>query len=292
MKKIKESMIVNIHPDLFSPISYKANFIFLLLIIITIASCNQSQMSTDSRELYVWAHNDYEHDIPLYTALGYGYQMIEADVHLIDGKLYVSHDYPEHLDETPVLEELYLDPLQEIITENNGVVLPESELPFYLVIDVKSEALSTFERLLEIIEPYRELFKRKENGSWIEGPMRLLISGNRPQMDAAKPDRIAFIDGRVPDIGQGLSSDLYPIISDNWNNYFTWDGSGEIPEDECEKLKQFVRDVHAEEKILRFWATPDKESIWQVLLETGVDVLNVDDLSGLNSFLQDKNVRM
>jgi hypothetical protein len=274
------------------PLSCKMILCMSIAFAIIVSSCNRNENTTEVRDLYVWAHNDYEHEVPLHTALGYGYQMIEADVHLINEKLYVSHDYPENIDETPILEDLYLDPLQEIITQNNGDVLPGSELPFYLVIDVKSEAETTFSRLLEIIEPYRALFKRKEGGEWMEGPMKLLISGNRPELDAGSPDRIAFIDGRIPDIGAGLSSDLYPIISDNWNNYFTWDGTGDMPEDEFEKLQQFVRDVHAENKILRFWATPDREQVWQTLLYAGVDVLNVDDLSGLNHFLQEVEVKM
>ncbi len=180
---------------------------------------------------------------------------------------------------------MYLEPLAAIIEENNGVVLPESELPFYLVIDVKTEAESTFERLSEVILPYHEYFTRLEGGEWIEGPIRLLISGNRPQLDADATDRIAFIDGRIPDIGAGYPADLYPVISDNWNNYFSWDGSGEMPDEEREQLTNFVNQVHAEGKIIRFWATPDLESVWEVLHEAGVDIINVDDLEGKRNFL-------
>ena len=61
---------------------------------------------------------------------------IEADIHLIDGELYVIHDHPENVDETPLLEDLYLQPLAEHIEEHDGQVLPGQTLPFYLVIDV------------------------------------------------------------------------------------------------------------------------------------------------------------
>jgi hypothetical protein len=174
----------------------------------------------------------------------------------------------------------------------DGEVLPESDVPFYLVIDVKTEAETTYRVLTDVLEPYRELFTRKKDGVFVNGPMRLLISGNRPQLSESEPDRIAFIDGRIPDIGTGLSSDVYPLISDNWNNYFNWNGTGEMPAEEFEELVSITEQVHKEGKMIRFWATPDLESVWEVLLDAGVDVINVDDLEGLHDFLQDKKIRM
>jgi len=253
-----------------------------LLFVLT--ACSDREQQLPDGEIYIWSHNDYEQPHPLETALELGYQMIEADIHLIDGTLYVIHDHPENPEETPILKDLYLDPLAERIS-NQGSVLPESNVPFYLVIDVKTEAEPTFEVLSEVLEPYHHLFTRRENGEWIEGAMRLLISGNRPELDLEHPDRIAFIDGRIPDIGEGYSPELYPLISDNWNNYFNWDGTGEISEEENEKLVSIVTSVHDENKMIRFWATPDRESVWEVLLDAGVDVINVDDLHGMREFL-------
>src|SRR5688500_17684262 len=40
------------------------------------------------------AHNDYEHERPLYDALDHGFKSVEADIWLIDGELVVSHDDP------------------------------------------------------------------------------------------------------------------------------------------------------------------------------------------------------
>lgn len=273
---------------------FSNRILFSSVIVISffclLTACNSGEQQQPDREIYIWAHNDYEQPRPLEQALELGFQMIEADIHLIDGTLYVIHDHPENPEETPVLEDLYLDPLAERISGLDGAVLPESNVPFYLVIDVKTEAEATFDALTEVLEPYRELFTRKENGEWIEGPMRLLISGNRPELDEESPDRIAFIDGRIPDIGEGYPSDLYPVISDNWNNYFSWDGTGDMPLAEFEKLAAYVERVHAEDKLIRFWATPDKESVWETLLEAGVDIINVDDLDGMRAFLDEKGV--
>ncbi len=267
-------------------LSFTIYLIGTILIFSLFLSCDETEEPVyQDREIYVWSHNDYEQERPLFQALELGFQMIEADIHLIDGELRVIHDHPENPEEVPVLEEQYIRPLVEIIRQNNGVVLPESNVPFYLVIDVKTEAESSFSELMNVLEPYRSYFTRLENGEWIDGPIHLLISGNRPQLDAGDADRMAFIDGRLPDIGRGLPTDLIPLISDNWRNHFAWDGTGDITEEEFEKLQSYVRQTHEEGKIIRFWATPDKVAVWDVLIRAGVDVINVDDLEKMRNYL-------
>lgn len=267
----------------------------LLLLLISaflvLSACNSgSTAETDSTapdEIYVWSHNDYEHPRPLFDALGQGFQMIEVDIHLIDGELYVAHDPPDPAD-TPTLEELYLKPLDELISEQNGVVQPGSTLPFYLVIDVKTEAVPTYEAIREILESYQHLFTRMENDRRTAGAVTLLISGNRPSPDLLESDRIAFLDGRIPDLGEGISTDIYPVISDNWNNHFTWRGTGEIPQAERQKLDTFISSAHNEGKLIRFWGTPDTEEVWEVLYDAGVDIFNVDDHQGMRDYLDRK----
>lgn len=38
------------------------------------------------------AHNDYEHERPLFDALEHGFCSVEADIGFIDGELRVAHD--------------------------------------------------------------------------------------------------------------------------------------------------------------------------------------------------------
>ena len=42
------------------------------------------------------AHNDYQHDHPLWDALHFGFSSVEADLHLVEGEFYVAHD-PEDI---------------------------------------------------------------------------------------------------------------------------------------------------------------------------------------------------
>ncbi|MDT8302829.1 MAG: hypothetical protein RQ760_15205, partial [Sedimentisphaerales bacterium] len=54
--------------------------------------------------------------------------------------------------------------------------------------------------------------------------------------------------------------------------------------------KTIIQTAHKKGRIVRFWATPDnpspeRQNLWCILLENGVDLLNTDDLPGLQKFL-------
>src|SRR4051812_48862087 len=62
--------------------------------------------------VHAHAHNDYEHPRPLLDALDCGFCSVEADVHLVGGRLLVAHD-AAHLRPARTLQSLYLDPLHD-----------------------------------------------------------------------------------------------------------------------------------------------------------------------------------
>ena len=95
-------------------------------------------------------------------------------------------------------------------------------------------------------------------------------------------------------LGEDLESDapasLIPVISDNWTKHFSFNGTGSMSAKERQKLKKIVETAHKKGQRVRFWATPDKPSparqtLWRELLSNGVDLLNTDDLRGLQQFL-------
>jgi hypothetical protein len=95
----------------------------------------------------------------------------------------------------------------------------------------------------------------------------------------------------MTDLGSAAPASFIPLISDNWTKIFTWQGDGEMPPAEREKLRQIVRTAHHNGQRVRFWATPDtpgpqREAVWRELLATDVDHINTDDLAGLERFLR------
>ena len=101
------------------------------------------------------AHNDYEHPRPLKDALQNGFISVEADVHLKDGKLFVSHDSPVR--NSSSLEELYLTPLDSLLKVNSGSIYKGSKTTFYLMIDIKTEAKATYQAIKQATAKYPAL---------------------------------------------------------------------------------------------------------------------------------------
>ncbi|MEL7336656.1 MAG: hypothetical protein AAFN70_10695 [Planctomycetota bacterium] len=46
-----------------------------------------------------------------------------------------------------------------------------------------------------------------------------------------------------------------------------------------------MRRAHKAGRTVRFWATPESETLWQLLVDSGVDHINTDQLERLQRFL-------
>ncbi|MEO3192643.1 hypothetical protein ABHC75_13980 [Parabacteroides distasonis] len=75
-----------------------------------------------------FSHNDCWREIPSMDALSFRFNCVEADLWLINGELYVSHDHPEP---APIIafENLHLKPFTACIQANDGKIYPGSDRP-------------------------------------------------------------------------------------------------------------------------------------------------------------------
>ncbi|TJZ58697.1 hypothetical protein FCH28_00485 [Streptomyces piniterrae] len=239
------------------------------------------------------AHNDYEHPRPLLDALDHGFGSVEADIWLVDGRLLVAHEEAD-LDPSRTLESLYLAPLRRRVQANGGTVYQGHRLSLQLLIDIKTAGDPTYRALSRVLHRYRELLSVCTGGRVRSGPVTAVISGDRGARAPMEAERVryAFYDGRPEDLGTAAPASFAPLISTSWTDTFRWQGHGPMPRDERARLRQMVSAAHAERRRLRFWATPDaagpeREAVWQALLDAGADYLNSDDLPGLEAFLRD-----
>lgn len=230
------------------------------------------------------AHNDYEQERPLMEALQNGFNSVEADVHLYKGELRVGHNFVT--DQWPTLQELYFIPLDSLINANKGTVYAASQQPFFLMIDLKTDGEETYRRLKSVLHTYQILLCTERTC-----PVKIFLSGQRPLSTIVKEGYAGIgIDGRPEDLGKQYPIELMPVISDNFNNWSSWDGKNAINDKDIQRIKTLAQRVHAEGKKLRFWAIPDTEMVWKVLLDAGVDLINTDHLPELNAFLTSKGL--
>jgi len=230
------------------------------------------------------AHNDYEHKRPLLDALDAGFCSVEADIWLVEGQLLVAHSFLE-LKKDRTLESLYLDPLRKRAKENGGII-HKGGPPFSLLIDVKSDAKTTFAALNKVLENYADLFTIARNDMVEPGAVTVVISGNCDR-EAITTQKVRYcgIDGRPKDLTGKASPALIPWISASWSSEFKWNGRGAMPAEQRTKLKSFVEKAHQAGRKVRFWATPETPELWQELLAADVDLINTDKLQELRTFL-------
>ena len=231
------------------------------------------------------AHNDYRHARPLADALEHGFCSVEADIHLVDGRLLVAHDLADtRADRT--LEALYLDPLQDHARANDGRIYPGGP-PVILLVDIKSDARPTYARLTSVLADYRPMLTKFTDEATTPAAVTVIISGNcdHEQVLADEP-RWAAVDGRPYHLDEDFNRHQMPLISARWGSVFDWFGDGQMPEAERERLRSLVADAHAGGHIIRFWALPRRT--WPRVYDEGVDLINVDDLTGLRDFLLER----
>jgi len=236
------------------------------------------------------AHNDYEHKRPLLDALQCGFCSVEADIWLVEGKLLVAHDRNQVKPER-TLQALYLDPLRERTRRNGGRVYRHGP-EVMLLIDVKSDAGDTYIALREVLKEYAGVLTVFRSGSTETNAVTVIISGNRDRAAMANETvRYAALDGRLEDLDSTESSHFIPLVSESWTKLFKWRGTGPMAEEEKQELLETVTKAHAQGRKVRFWATPDKPEVWNELLNGGVDLLNADDLAGLQKYLLNRHPR-
>lgn len=224
------------------------------------------------------AHNDYLNKPALFEALDAHLVSVEADVHLMKGDLYVAHVRPLGRTKKRSLENLYLKPLFEHVHKNDGKVYSDYDGPFYLMIDFKGGSVEMFNRLVELLEKYKSMLTVMENGELKQGAVTVFLSGSKPTEAVLNSEpKLAFLDGRPSDIGKQISADLMPVISDHYKNHLSWNGKGKMSEEEQLKLRKLVSKVHAEEKKLRLWASPDNPNAWTTFKSLGIDLINTDE---------------
>lgn len=236
------------------------------------------------------AHNDYEHPRPLLDALDQGFTSVEADVHLVDGRLLVAHDR-EQVRPDRTLEALYLDPLAERVRTNGGTVYDRT-VPFTLWVDIKADPEGSYAALRPLLERHQALLTRFTDTHRTPGAITVILSGARPTATVrAEPVRLCGLDGRLPDLDANPSPFLFPVVSDSWRPNFPWFRDQHLPEADRRRLRDLVRRAHEQGRQIRFWGVQDEPFAWRELRDAGVDLINTDRLAELRAFLTQPSPR-
>jgi alkaline phosphatase len=247
---------------------------FLFLFLNTISHAQPASYTVANAH----SHNDYEQPVPFYAAWNEGFGSIEADIFWHNNALLVAH-HAHQLSVNRTLEDLYLKPLQACIEKNKGAVFADTSRRLQLMIDIKTDGVTTLQQLIVLLQKYPLLTGTPS--------LRIVISGNRPAPDAFinYPSYIWF-DGVLGNEYSREALSRIAMLSDDIKKYTNWNGKGNIPAAAWKALQQAVVRSHALNKPVRFWGAPDFVNAWYQLMRLQVDYINTDHIAELGAFFK------
>lgn len=245
------------------------------------------------------SHNDYWRKVPLFSAIRAGCTAVEADVWLRNGDLLVGHDTAS-LQRSRTFETLYVKPLVDILTRqnpptefyngaDNGVFDTDPSQTLVLLVDLKTDGAETWPWVMQQLAPLRA---RGWLSYWADGtfhprPVTVVGTGNTPfeQVVANSTYRDAFFDApldRLEGSGFDATNSYYASVS-FWRAVGAVRWRGGPGAEQLERIRNQLREAHRRGLMARYWELPAwpihaRNRVWEVLVEEGIDMLNVDDL--------------
>ncbi|SEJ79055.1 alkaline phosphatase [Cyclobacterium xiamenense] len=237
---------------------------------------------TRAQEIAIHSHNDYLQEVPFWEAYARGAASIEADVILQNDTLFVAHEV-ESIRKGHTLRSLYLDPMLQAKRLRLG-----SLQSFILLVDFKTEAYATMDRLLQEIRGYEELWDDHEHPF-----VKLVVSGNRPKTEdyGQFPFPIFFDYQSIRDTTD-LPLDKIELFSLSFRNFSQWNGKGRLVDADRARIAETIAVAHRYGKPFRFWASPDSKTAWKALHELGVDYINTDQPAAAQAYLSSLSSRL
>ncbi|KAI4089306.1 MAG: hypothetical protein LQ344_005524 [Seirophora lacunosa] len=294
-----------------------------------------TDFSRDVQPIACHSHNDYWRRVPLYDALAAGCTGVEADIWTDANSpddLFVGHTR-KSLTASRTLKSLYIDPLLTILnnanapstfstpstndtpittTPNNqtGIFSTSPSTSLTLLIDLKTDPLTTFPLLLTALQPllaanYLTTFTPATD-TLARGPITVVATGladftaNILSPANTTPFRFVFFDAPLPalstlaptraDMAYDTSNSHYASASfkqviGNGARGWGWGGRAMSTRQAWQAgvMAQGARDRGL---VARFWDVPGEgRAAWEILWGVGVRVLSVDDLVGVKAFL-------
>lgn len=236
---------------------------------------------------------------------------VEADVWLVNGTLHVGHE-ESALTAQRTFDSLYIQPILDTLHRQNPNSTYVSKLPtkngvydtasgqtLYLFVDVKTDGPKTWPYVVKALDPLRQAgYLSKYNGSGVEsGPVTIVGTGNTPlnQIQGVKP-RDYFWDAQLPLLAtsqNNITSDVSPIASTAFSANFGEVRNQTLNATQKALLDRQIATAKAKGIKTRYWDQPGwpigtRNAVWRILWDSGVDLLNVDDLEGAAEFWENE----
>lgn len=245
------------------------------------------------------SHNDYWRKVPFFSAIRAGCIGVEADVWLRNDDLLVGHDTAA-LQKNRTFQSLYVNPILELLESNNpstefyheqrrGIFDTNPDQTLILLVDLKTNGVETWPWVLKQLEPLREKgwLSFFQDGKVTQRQVTVVGTGNTPfeSVIANSTYRDAFFDAPLDKLENSTfdSTNSYYASTSFWESIGNVFFRGKPSDEQLTKIRAQIKEAHARGLHSRYWELPPwpihiRNRIWEVLVEEGIDLLNVDDL--------------
>ncbi|MDR1406646.1 MAG: alkaline phosphatase [Tannerella sp.] len=240
--------------------------------------------SANQPDVLIHSHNDYLREAPFYQAHAQRVASVEADIYCVppSDSLLVAHTRAE-LRGAPTLNDSYIEPIVNLYRQNGGRAWKNSDRTLQWMIDLKTPAVPTLDRLVEALRRYPEVFDPEVNPQAV----RVVITGNVPEPgDFDRYPAFVSFDGLLREYTPAQLSRI-ALISLNLADYTRWNGKGRMVAGDHRKVAEAIEKAHALGKPIRFWGTPDGVTAWNTFHNMGVDYINTDRPEACAAFFRE-----
>lgn len=193
----------------------------------------------------------------VYTALRKGYVSVKAEVQLIDGELMASSSH--------TLEASYLTPLFDRYNENGGHIYKDHSDMFYLFIKIKDNENRTRMALEQVLTNYQAMIAGSHWKSQ-SNPVKVVLINPSPALVESisqQTSSLITLEGDYHNMDLGTSQYLMPITGVSYDHL------------DSKSLRATAKTLHRQGKKLRLYDVPNDHGLWQELIKSGVDFINV-----------------
>jgi hypothetical protein len=210
------------------------------------------------------------------------------------------------------LQNAYLDPLRLLLQDKNcaagvsecsldGLYKADPSQTTVLLVDVKDDPYKAWPLLVKQLEPLRQQgwLTTFRDGKLKTAPITVVVSGavlhaSSILETAHTPTMGIFFDAPL----LGLEGGRYDASNSYWassslKKSVGLDWTGELGTEQLEQVKRQVNVAHSLGLMSRYWGLPSwpvesRDEVWQILLDAGLDVINVDDLKGFAKYWEQR----
>ena len=278
-----------------------------------------TDFSRDINPIPCHSHNDYWRLVPLYNAISAGCIGVEADIWLYEEELYVGHSVAS-LTPNRTLNSLYINPLLDILSRQNpktpshpglvrdpaaGVYDTVPTQSLVLLLDFKTSGEALWPYVQSALQPFRERnYLTHVNGTQIiQGAITIVGTGNTPynliSSSDSNPQKDIFFDAPLHELSySNTSKEAKPMNPDATytplNSYYASTSFRQVfgrlanhrfSDAQLAILRAQIAGAQSKGLKARYWEIPYwpiglRNHVWEVLVQEGIDLLNVDDLKG------------